>query len=199
MSQTQDASQFAGRVISALPRRTIRYFDALRAPFLSDRDSENICCPECGRRLPFTFAQNSGGGLQGTVVITLSRREHVAACLVDGPRSRHALPFTAPEVIDATRAIADRLRLQRWRGWSRLFQRALEGRLADERDRIEAAGQALEALLAYGPFGYMDISRDPDRHSALNRSRELARSDLDVLVASSGPHWRVRAAVLPAD
>jgi hypothetical protein len=164
-----------------------------RVPWLSDRDAENAACPKCGRRLPYSFAENSGGGLMGTITITLSRREHVAACLVDGPRSSRALPYTAQEIIDAARLIADRLRVQRWHGWSRLFHRALEGHLADDRDRIEAVGQALEALRLHGPFDHAIRPPDADGQRQLRQSETLARSGLDILVVSSGPHWRVRA------
>lgn len=132
----------------------------------------------------------------GTVTITLSRGEHVAACLVDGPRSSHALPFTAEEIMGAADLIAERLRVQRWHGWSRLFRRALEGHLADARDRIEAVGQALEALRVEWPLHAMTLSPDIDRNPELWRSGEVVRSALEVLVASSGPHWRVRASPL---
>ena len=89
-------------VRSRLQRRSLRNFLVLtggrsgggsRLPFLGDGDSENELCPACGRRLPFTFSQLSGSGLGGTMVVTHSRPEYVAACSVDGSRSRSSREF----------------------------------------------------------------------------------------------------------
>src|SRR5436309_3358746 len=110
METSDTASAVACEVVGVLPHANL--FTVLaqqRVPFLSDRDSENESCPACGRRLPFTFAQSSGGGLQGTLVINHSRAEYVRACLVDGPRSRAARDYGSDEIIDAARVIGEGL------------------------------------------------------------------------------------------
>jgi hypothetical protein len=59
--------------------------------------------------------------------------------------------------------------------------------------RFERFGQALEGLRLYGPFGVMNVDggtpSNPD-HPA--HSWKHARDELEVLIASSGPHWRAR-------
>jgi hypothetical protein len=127
-------------------------------------------------------------------VINHSRAEYVHACLVDGPRASAARALAADEIIDATRRIGEGLARARWRKWTRLFERATEGWLADERDRIEAAGQVLEGLRLYGPFGSMSVDGGTPSNSAdPAHSWKLARDDLEILIASSGRHWRARA------
>jgi hypothetical protein len=195
VGEPRSAAELAVDVVDRLPRHSaISLVSSVRLPMLSDRDSENECCPACARRLPFSFAQLSGGGMGGTAVINLSRSEYVHACLVDGPRARAALAFTASEIIDATRFIGEGLGQAHWRRWSRLFARATEDWLADERDRIEAAGQALEGLRLYGPFGVLNVDGGtPSNVADMAHSWKIARDDLEILISSSGPHWRARA------
>jgi hypothetical protein len=182
MTDAQTSLQLADHVLAGLTRWTL--MNALaqsRVPSLSDRENEYEHCPKCGRRLPFTFGQLSGGGLAGTMVIEHPEHAYVAACLVDGPRSTHARPFTSGEIVDASGAVADGLERARWRGWARLVRRATTDGSIPEDDRLEMVGQALEALRVYGP-----LDRTP--------AGQIANSALDVLVASTGRYWRPRMA-----
>ena len=88
--------------------------------------------------------------------------------------------------------IQDGLRDASWRSWTRLFGRALQGWLADEQDRVESVGQALEALRSHGPIGEHWLSSDVPSRAVMRATREASEA-LEILVASSGRLWRSRA------
>jgi hypothetical protein len=188
MTTGRSAADLADTVLAVLPhwRRVDAFHE--RLPFLSDKDTENETCPRCGRRLPFTFSAAPLGGLSAPV------SEYVHACLVDGPRAKDARDLGVDEILEAARAVDRGLDETECHPWHRLFDRALQGELDDERDRIEAVGQALEALRVQGPVA----SHPP---TAASRSSEGAAwrdalAALETLVASSGPHWRSRGRIL---
>lgn len=185
MTTRRSAQDLADTVVAAIPHWHRSGLLGERLPFLSDKDTENEHCPRCGRRLPFTFGAAPLGGLSAPV------SEYVHACLVDGPRAKDAdNDLGADEIIEAARTIDQALERQECRPWHRLFDHALTGQIDDERDRIEAVGQALEALRVEGPIGGHPPP-DPS-HSAEGRAWHAALAALETLVASSGPHWRPR-------
>jgi hypothetical protein len=188
MTTGRSATELAATVVAALSHWHRSGLIGERLPFLSDEDSENETCPRCGRRLPFTFSASALGGLSASV------SEYAHACLVDGPRAKDARELTVEEILDAARAIERGLANVECHPWQRLLDRALTGSVDDERDRIEAVGQVLEALRVEGPIG----SRPPatSSHSPEGAAWHDALAALEVLVASSGPHWRSRGRIL---
>jgi hypothetical protein len=188
MSTRSSAAELGQTVVAALPDR--RRWDGERRPFLSDADNENETCPKCGRRLPFTFGASPLGGLPASV------SEYVHACLVDGPRAKDAREFTTEEILDAARAIATGLAQHECSSWERLLDHALEGPVGEERDRIEVVGQVLEALRVQGPIASHPEALGPGQPPGAATTWRAALAALEVLVASSGRHWRPRGHVL---
>ena len=190
MDTRSSAAELGQAVVAALPHWRRRDGLEERLPFLSDADNENETCPKCGRRLPFTFSASALGGLSASV------SEYVHACLVDGPRAKDAHEFGIEEILDAALAIARGLEQTECHPWQRLLDHALDGPIGDERDRVEVVGQVLEALRVQGPIGSHPEALGPDRPPGSATAWREARAALEVLVASSGPHWRPRGHVL---
>jgi hypothetical protein len=169
------ADELATLVVAGLPRRSL--FGALGGYRVPDRvtDATDELCPKCGRRLVCSLGPLGEGG----VMIPRSRRELLGACLVDGPRRVQARALAPDAIVRAARAVADGLDAARWTRWSRVIRRALE-EAGDDWPPVEAAGQALEAVRAFGPMA-----------SALDQPVEVlgALDALEVLVTSSGPYW----------
>jgi hypothetical protein len=172
---TLSADHLAALVVAGLPRRSL--FGALGGYRVPDRvtDATDELCPKCGRRLVCSLGPLGEGG----VVIPRSRRELLGACLVDGPRHAHARALPPDAIVRAALVVADGLDAARWTPWSRVIRRALGGACAGW-PPVEAAGQALEAVRAFGPMA-----------SALDQPADVlgALDALEVLVTSSGPYW----------
>lgn len=175
-SGASDAAALASAVVDALPRRTFgRRFGGYRVP-TRITDASDELCPRCGRRLACSLGPL---GAAGGVVIPRSRGELLGACLVDGARHVHARDLPPDSVVDAARTVADGLEGQRWDPWANAIRHALAG-ASEWWPPVEAAGQALEAVRAFGPLA-SELDQPPET---------LAAQDaLEVLVTSSGPFW----------
>lgn len=175
-SGASDAAALASAVVDALPRRTFgRRFGGYRVP-ARITDASDELCPRCGRRLACSLGPL---GAAGGVVIPRSRGELLGACLVDGARHVHARDLPPDSVVDAARTVADGLEGQRWDPWANAIRHALAG-ASEWWPPVEAAGQALEAVRAFGPLA-SELDQPPET---------LAAQDaLEVLVTSSGPFW----------
>ena len=173
--RTADADQLAALVVAGLPRRSL--FGTLGGYRVPDRvtAAADELCPRCGRRLVCSLGPLGEGG----VVIPRSRRELLGACLVDGPRRVQARELPPDAIVRAARVVADGMGAARWTTWASVIRRALAD-ACDAWPQVEAAGQALEAVRAFGPMA-----------SALDQPPEVlvALDALEVLVTSSGPYW----------
>jgi len=165
-------------VVDALPLRTIfRRLGGFRVPGRITDASDELC-PKCGRRLACSLGPLGGGG-EGDMMVPRTRHELLGACLVDGARGAHARDFDPESIVVAARTIADGLDARRWRPWAKAVRTALDGAW-EWWPPVEAAGQALEAVRAFGPF-----ASELDQRAG-TRSAQAA---LETLVTSSGPHW----------
>ena len=98
---------------------------------------------------------------------------------MDGARHVHARELPPESIVAAARTIADALVERGWRPWAKAVEGALDGAW-DWWPPVEAAGQALEALRAFGP-----LASELDQSSATID----VQAALEVLVTSSGPSW----------
>ncbi len=175
-SGAPDAAALASVVVDALPRRTFgRRFGGYRVPArLTDATDE--LCPSCGRRLACSLGPL---GAADGIVLPRSRRELLGVCLVDGARHAHVRDLAPEAIVAAARTVASGLDDHRWRPWATAIRRALDGAW-EWWPPVEAAGQALEAVRAFGPLA-SELDRPPET---------LAAQDaLEVLVTSSGSFW----------
>jgi len=175
-SGAPDAAALASVVVDALPRRTFgRRFGGYRVPArLTDATDE--LCPRCGRRLACSLGPL---GAADGIVLPRSRQELLGACLVDGARHAHARELAPEALVDAARVIADGLDGQRWDPWANAIRHALVGAW-EWWPPVEAAGQALEAVRAFGPLA-SELDQPPETLAA--------QAALEVLVTSSGRFW----------
>jgi hypothetical protein len=173
--RTADADELASVVVAGLPRRSL--LGALGGYRVPDRvtDASDGLCPRCGRRLVCSLGPLGEGG----VMIPRSRRELLGACLVDGPRRVHARSFPPDAIVEAALVVADGLAAVKWSPWTRAIRRALD-EAGGSWPPVEAAGQALEAVRAFGPMASA-LDQPPAALDALDA--------LEVLVTSSGPYW----------
>jgi hypothetical protein len=170
-------------VAAAIPHHT--RIDWMNEGIMPDIGGRGPRCPRCGRHVPCSVGQQAG---QEGDWIPMSRRELIAGCLVDGPRVARALPCTPHEIVAAVDTVADGAERQAWKATARFLRRALKS--ADANDaRVEAGGQALEAVRAYGLFTVVMMRTSSDHHPEIHDAAVAGQHALDVLVASSGAYW----------
>ena len=175
-SGAPDAASLAEVVVGALPRRTFgRRFGGYRVP-ARITDACDELCPRCGRRLACSLGPL---GAADGIVIPRSRRELLGACLVDGGRHVHSREFAPETLVAAACVIADGLDERRWNPWANAIRHSLAGAW-EWWPPVEAAGQALEAVRAFGPLA-SELDQPPETRAA--------HDALEVLVTSSGPFW----------
>ena len=176
MESPAATAALAAVVVHALPRGTIlRRFGGYRVP-ARVTDASDELCPKCGRRLACSLGPL---GAADGMMIPRSRSELLGACLVDGARHVHARDLPPESIVVAARTVADGLDARRWRPWARAIRRALDGAGAGW-PPVEAAGQALEAVRAFGPLA-SELDQPPETLAA--------QAALETLVTSSGPYW----------
>ncbi len=140
----------------------------------------------------FSLGPTAGGGAFSAGGVALWKSELLAACVVCGPRRTYARPFEPAGIAEAATLIGEALARRRWRRWAQLLLG--DGRTAAtlaELPIAEAAGLSLDAFRVFGPLA-APLLQDTERHRDwASDPRVLSDHDLDVLVASSGPHWRM--------
>jgi hypothetical protein len=148
-----------------------------RVPTLAEGATGN--CKRCGRRLPVFSDPIAFGPMGRFPVVRFERSEMESAllCLVCGPRSRSARPFSAEGIVSAAAELADALSAKHWRRWHRQLRATLEQE--DDNAGLEHVGQVLELLRRFGP-------------GRRARARGRAGDPLEILVVSSGPLWLAR-------
>ncbi len=160
----------AAGVIQSLPKRSFRQDMRMLTVDVSHR-TDCGRCPRCGRALPHGSLgpafQSLGMGAMG---FPTTAQERIAACLVDGGRSRAAEDLPLEDIILAASDIHVALIERGWRHWSKRLGAALMD-TSNATNRAEGIGQALEVLRRFGPL-------------ALEPAPEL-----EVLVTSLARHW----------
>ena len=85
-------------------------------------------CPRCGRALP-RFSANAKMKVGLELAMPRDRQALIDSCLVDGPRTVHAVPITAEDVTRAARSIAEALQAAGWSDWAATLPDEAEGAL----------------------------------------------------------------------
>jgi len=169
------APVLADAVARSIPRATPWHWLALpRVPAAGEGITGH--CKRCGRALP-VFSDPLAFGPMGRFPVVRFERslmESALVCLVCGPRSKAARPFSAEAILAAGAEIGTALSARHWRGWHRRLRAALD--TGDELARIEQVGQALEQLRRFGPGRYA-------------RRHHLGGDPLETLVVSSAALW----------
>jgi hypothetical protein len=109
--------------------------------------------------------------------VTPGDEELIRFCLVDGPRSVHALTIASDDLFAAAEYIEDDLATKRWTKWGWLLTNAL--RVDGTARRAEAVGQSLEMFRRYSTVEYKKAAQAPG----------TAPSPLEVLIVSSAILW----------
>ncbi len=134
-----------------------------RVPDLPDVDESG--CPECGRWLPVSPAEDATD--PSVEELAHRPRERVDQCLVHGWRSCHAIPMEQPDLEAAAEMIGQGLADRGWTKWA--HQLAAAQIVEPPEHRPAAIGQTLEHLRLFGPCPVPE--------------------QLETLVASSAPLW----------
>ncbi len=168
-----DALELARGVAAAITVGSLyRRLVAGRVPSHDEMDAGS--CPRCGRALP---AAVSSQPFKSHGSVTPGDAELIRFCLVDGPRSAHALPIASDDLFAAAEYIEQDLTTKRWTKWGWLLTNAL--RVDDTARRAEAVGQSLEMFRRYSTVEYKKAAQTDG----------AAPSPLEVLIASSATLW----------
>jgi hypothetical protein len=174
-SEARSALELAREVTDSIPKATIgRRLRVGRVPSLDEMDAGR--CPRCRRGLPATLASRAFMD-RGEPV---SDGDLVSRCLVDGPRAEHARPIEPDEIVAAARTVADDLAGKGWTRWASVLLGAIA--VAGTSARVEAVGQTLEMFRRYAT---VEIASPATSDAS-------PPAPLEVLIASSAPHWSPR-------
>jgi hypothetical protein len=169
------AVDLARGVTGAIPKSTVRRkLRVGRVPSLDEMDAGS--CPRCRRALPAAL----------TTRAFMDRGERlpdadlVLRCLVDGPRAEHARAMDLDEVVAAARIVADDLAAKGWTRWASVLLGAIA--VSGASARVEAVGQTLEMFRRYAT---VEITGPATSDAS-------PPAPLEILIASSAPHWSPR-------
>jgi hypothetical protein len=169
------AVELARGVTGAIPKATIlRKLRVGRVPSLDEMDAGS--CPRCRRALPAAHTSRPfmDRGERGADADLIHR------CLVDGPRAEHARAMDPDEIVAAARVVADDLAAKGWTRWASVLLGAIG--VSGTSARVEAVGQTLEMFRRYATVEIASAAT----------SDASPPAPLEVLIASSAPHWSSR-------